>query len=49
MSTKPECCVFNKPIDCNDHKCDNCGWNPEVAAKRIAKWKKNVTKKNENN
>jgi hypothetical protein len=24
-------------VDC-DLKCDKCGWNPEVAGRRLAKW-----------
>jgi len=32
-------CVFNKGVECDchlesDHKCQKCGWNPEVMAAR---------------
>lgn len=34
-------CCFNKMIDCKEHdKCLCCGWNPEVAEKRIDAWDK---------
>ena len=30
-------CLFNRAVQCPSHdKCDKCGWNPEVAAKRAA-------------
>ena len=35
-------CPYRKNIDCfnvNTKKCENCGWNPEVAEKRIKLWK----------
>ena len=28
-------CPHNYEIDCDHAKCDRCGWNPEVAKKRI--------------
>ena len=33
-------CKFNKMIDCMEHKCDKCGWNPEVARERIKEWER---------
>ena len=27
-------CVHNNGVLCEDHKCGNCGWNPEVEQKR---------------
>lgn len=36
------CCTFNKMIDCTERKkCNQCGWNPKVAAERLREWKKN--------
>ena len=32
-------CCFNEGVDCGKHKCDNCGWNPDVYAVRIEKIK----------
>ena len=35
-------CRFNKMIDCTEQdcgKCNKCGWNPEVANKRVEEWK----------
>ena len=29
-------CRFNTNIMCDTHKCDKCGWNPEVEKERIA-------------
>lgn len=28
-------CLYNKEVDCDSAKCDKCGWNPVVAARRI--------------
>lgn len=28
-------CRFNDGVVCDKHKCRNCGWNPEVAKKRL--------------
>ena len=28
-------CPHNYEIDCEHAKCDRCGWNPEVAKKRV--------------
>lgn len=28
-------CPYNYEIDCENMKCDRCGWNPEVAKKRV--------------
>ena len=42
------CCNYNKMIDCTEHKCSNCGWNPDVAAERIREWKKNRESNEEN-
>lgn len=37
-------CVYhkeNKGIECFEHErnCENCGWNPEIHAKRVKEWK----------
>lgn len=31
-------CKYNKMIDCKNHQCWNCGWNPAVAEKRVQRW-----------
>lgn len=28
-------CKYNSGVCCNEEKCDSCGWNPAVAAKRL--------------
>jgi hypothetical protein len=28
-------CPYNKSVECSFRKCDKCGWNPEVAERRI--------------
>lgn len=42
LIVKETCCNFNCAINCpkNDRKCDKCGWNPIVSAKR----KENIQK-----
>lgn len=35
-------CPHNYEIDCEASKCDRCGWNPEVAQKRIQEVTKNM-------
>lgn len=32
------CCEYNRMIDCTENKCNECGWNPKVAAERIKEW-----------
>lgn len=41
-------CPFNSGVDCcggtpsprgPDWKCSRCGWNPDVRARRVRKWK----------
>ena len=27
-------CCFNVHVDCKEHECKNCGWNPVVAKER---------------
>lgn len=27
---KETICTYNKEVNCDKHKCDNCGWNPTV-------------------
>lgn len=27
-------CRYNEGVACEDHQCDNCGWNPAVVQKR---------------
>lgn len=29
-------CKFNEGVICGKHNCKACGWNPKVAAKRMA-------------
>jgi hypothetical protein len=43
-------CKLNKAVDCTEQKCENCGWNPDVAEKRIDELVKNgiYTKKVQN-
>lgn len=31
-------CCFNEMVDCSVHKCGKCGWNPDIAAKRVKNW-----------
>lgn len=28
-------CQFNDGVECYQHKCGKCGWNPKVAKKRL--------------
>lgn len=35
-------CCFNKGVDCGNHECDDCGWNPEVNAKRVKEIKARI-------
>ena len=28
-------CLHNEGVACINHNCDNCGWNPKVAKKRM--------------
>lgn len=28
-------CTYNGALICKEHKCDTCGWNPEVARRRL--------------
>ena len=35
-------CPHNYEIDCDHAKCDRCGWNPEVANKRVQEVMKNM-------
>ena len=28
-------CYFNSGVECNEHKCGVCGWNPKVSERRI--------------
>ena len=30
-------CPYNVAIDCYEHKCNSCGWNPRVAKERTEK------------
>lgn len=35
-------CVYNKNVNCDlPHRCDKCGWNPIVEAKRKARLRGN--------
>lgn len=39
-------CRYNPELECKDTaKCGTCGWNPEVAQRRIREWKENEAKK----
>lgn len=31
-------CCFAGSVDCQENSCLSCGWNPEVAKKRIRAW-----------
>ena len=32
---KEKICIHNKEVNCEKHRCENCGWNPKVAEKRL--------------
>ena len=32
-------CQYNMACECSVPDCDNCGWNPEVAARRLKNYK----------
>lgn len=34
---KEQMCPHNNYVTCNNHECGSCGWNPEVAQKRMDK------------
>lgn len=36
-------CPHNYEVDCEASKCDRCGWNPEVARKRVEEVIKNMS------
>ena len=36
-------CPHNYEVDCEKTKCDHCGWNTEVKAKRIRKVLENMS------
>lgn len=36
-------CPHNYEVDCEASRCDRCGWNPEVARKRINEVMKNMS------
>ena len=43
METSNNYCTYNKMIDCLSHTgCVNCGWNPEVAKKRVDRVKREL-------
>ena len=27
-------CIYNEEVECKNHKCGSCGWNPKVEKKR---------------
>jgi hypothetical protein len=31
-------CAYNVEVECFEHNCGNCGWNPEVAKARLDKY-----------
>ena len=33
--TDYEKCIYNEGVECNRPKCRGCGWNPDVAKKRM--------------
>lgn len=35
-------CKYNMAVSCTDHKCENCGWNPEVDEARREKTRERV-------
>lgn len=35
-------CPHNYEVDCEKSQCDRCGWNPEVAEKRVQKVMQNL-------
>ena len=34
---RPNPCPFNEGVGCTREECHRCGWNPEVAAERLAR------------
>lgn len=39
-------CQGNEAVMCSDHsKCSGCGWNPEVAAKRLESIEKELKRR----
>lgn len=38
-------CPHNKQIPCEGMNCNNCGWNPVVAERRIAKVSEAIKKR----
>lgn len=32
---KETICIYNKEVNCDKHKCYNCGWNPTVVEERL--------------
>lgn len=41
MEIKPDQCLLNPMVNCCERRCQDCGWNPEVKAQRIAAWLRN--------
>ena len=35
-------CIHNQYVECQIHNCGTCGWNPEVAQKRIEAFMREV-------
>ena len=38
-------CPHNEACECDVPECHKCGWNPEVAARRLEKMKEDMTEK----
>ena len=40
-------CKFTSNVDCKeeDRRCDKCGWNPEVKARRVEKIREKMTRR----
>ena len=34
VNPKTPSCIHNREVQCVDHKCGRCGWNPKVEQKR---------------
>lgn len=40
VENKEHTCSFNSGVGCDVtcRRCNACGWNPDVSAKRLTKW-----------
>ena len=47
LRTASSVCIYNDYVECSDDPkiCKQCGWKPEVAAKRSEDWRAGVRRK----